>query len=174
MNAPSLKHLIGRKQFVDVFDDNADESFYGYILGQSEDLLHIEAYDAEGRFDGSLILEIEDVSRIRWGGSERDLTEQLILERSNPNLVDLSSMKSAVMGLFDSFGYVCITMGSYGTDMMYIGELSEDCDDSLILHEYGTRARNERSFLLLRWDDISRVQAGGIYEHNLHSLYQKS
>ncbi|MCF6313102.1 MAG: hypothetical protein L3J39_11680 [Verrucomicrobiales bacterium] len=174
MNATFLKRLIAEKQFIDVFDDNAEESFYGYLLAFSENLLHLETYDEEGRFHGSLVIEIEDTSRIRWGGRERDLTEQLISQRQDVSAINLHDMKSAAADISNTYGYICVTMGAYGTDMIYVGEISEDCDDSLILHEYGTRARNERSFLLLRWDDISRVQAGGIYEHNLHTLYSKS
>ena len=49
----------------------------------------------------------------------------------------------------------------------YIGEIEEMNDDSLILHEYCTRKQRCRSRILVRIEDISRVQAGGIYESML-------
>ena len=174
MNEKCISQLIVESQFVDVFDDNADESFYGYITNQSSELLQLEHFDEEGRFDGILILEKEDISRIRWGGNAREITENLISERTDIEDLILSDMKSAVLSLYEQFGHVCLTMGMYGTDTMFIGEIHKHQDDSLILHEYGTRSNFDRSYLLLRWDDISRVQAGGVYEKNLHELYNKS
>ena len=83
-------------------------------------------------------------------------------------------MTDAARGISDFYGYLCLTLGQYGTDVLYIGEILEELEDSLILHEFGTRARNERSFLMLRWDDVTRVQAGGVYESNLKNLYKGS
>ena len=173
MNQTLIQKLIDEEQFVDLFDDNSEESFYGYLIQQSECLVQLELYDSEGRFDGVMVVDKEDISRVRWSNKEAELTEGLISKRHSAISVDLQSMAHAAKFLSEHYGYFCITMGAYGTDMMLIGELFEELDDSLVLHEYGTRARHDRGFSLLRWDDITRVQAGGTYEHNLHRLYNE-
>ena len=161
MHAKLIQRLIDNEQFSDVFDDNSDESFYGYVSQQSDDLIQLECYDEEGRFDGVMVLEKDDVSRIRWGNGESQIVEGLIPKRSRVPKLNLESLTDAARGISDFYGYLCLTLGQYGTDVLYIGEISEELEDSLILHEFGTRARNERSFLMLRWDDVTRVQAGG-------------
>ncbi|SHI52891.1 hypothetical protein SAMN02745181_0323 [Rubritalea squalenifaciens DSM 18772] len=171
MQTSHIQKLIDDAQFVDLFDDNAEESFYGYIIQQSEELIQLEVYDSEGRSEGTMILDKEDVSRIRWGHTEATLTEQLIGQRVDSPSIDLQSLCQTARSISQHYGYLCLTLGSYGTDKMYIGQIHEDEEESLIMHEYGTRARHERSFLLLSWGDVTRVQAGGIYEHNLHQLY---
>ena len=48
MNTTQIQYLIDHEQFVDLFDDNADDSFYGYLTQQSDDLIQLESYDEEG------------------------------------------------------------------------------------------------------------------------------
>ena len=172
MNSIQIQKLIDNEQFIDLFDDTAEESFYGYLTQQSEDLVQVESYDSEGRFDGIMIIDKEDISRIRWSNKEAQLTADLITKRNLISAIDLQSIPHAARTLSEHYGYTCFTLGSYGTDKMFIGEITEDFDDCLTLHEYGTRARHERSFSLLRWDDVTRVQSGGVYEHNLYNLYK--
>jgi len=171
MNTEHIQKLIDQQVFVDVFDDNAEESFFGYIIAQSGGLIQLEHYDEEGRFDGVLIFEKETLSRIRWGGNELSSTETLIVYRASSAPVSTTDIRSAVLSLYEQFQYVCLTLGSYGTDVIFIGEIDEHLEESLILHEYGTRSSQDSSRLLIRWDDITRVQAGGVYEQNIHNQY---
>ncbi|MGJ8641236.1 MAG: hypothetical protein ACSHYA_17735 [Opitutaceae bacterium] len=159
--------LIESGTFVEIFDDNAEESFFGYITQQSEAYLQLESYDSEGRSEGVLIVENEDIARIRWEGNERELIESLITSRANQPKIQLDDMRSIIEGVDKHYGYICITLGGYGVDKLYIGSIESMNEVFVILHEYGTREQKCRNKMLVRIEDISRVQAGGIYETNL-------
>jgi hypothetical protein len=174
MNAIFLTKLIEEQCLCDLFDDGSEESFYGFITGHSDSLIQIDLFDNEGRCDGVLILQIDDVSRIRWGSREIALTQELIRKRIGSPKIDLQTLRTAARDLSVHFGHIAVTLGSHDSDLMLIGEIDNDDDELLLLHEYGTRARGDRSHCIVRWSDITRVQAGGAYERNLHQYYKKS
>lgn len=167
MKTEYIDKLIENSTFVEIFDDNAEESFFGYIIEQSDTHLQLELYDGEGRSEGTLIAENEDIARIRWEGNERELIESLIISRVDTVKFELKSTHCILEEMNEHYGHICITLGGYGTDMLYIGSIEEINEEFLILHEYGTRNQRCRSKMLVRIQDISRVQAGGIYETNL-------
>lgn len=174
MNTTFLAQLVKEQHLCDFFDDGSDESFYGFITGHSDSLIQIDLFDNEGRCDGVLILKIDDVSRLRWGSREIELTQELIGERTESPKIDLRTLRTAARDLSIHFGHIAVTLGSHDSDLMLVGEIDNDDDDFLLLHEYGTRARGDRSHCIVRWSDITRVQAGGTYERNLHQHYKKS
>ncbi len=167
MKTKYIDRLINNSIFVEIYDDNAEESFFGYIIQQSDTYLNLEAYDDEGRSEGILIVENEDIARIRWTGNERELIESLVAYRIKPPMFKLDCIRNILKEVNEWYGHICITLGGYGVDNIYIGEIEEIDEDFLILHEYGTRQQKCRSKMLVRVDDISRIQAGGIYETNL-------
>ncbi len=174
MNTTLITKLIEEQCFCDLFDDGSEESFYGFITGYSDSLIQIDLFDEEGRFDGVLILQIDDVSRIRWGSREIELTQKLVGERLETSKIDLQSLRTAAHDLSSHFGYIAVTLGAHDSELMLIGEIENEDDHFLLLHEYGTRARDDRSHCIVRWSDITRIQAGGTYEKNLHQHYRKS
>ena len=167
MKTEYIDKLIENSTFVEIYDDNAEESFFGYIIEQSELYFQLEIYDDEGRSEGTLIVENEDIARIRWEGNERELIESLIASRAKSPRFKLDSIRNILKEVNECYGHICITLGGYGVSKLYIGEIEEINEDFLILHEYGTRQQKCRSKMLVRVDDISRIQAGGIYETNL-------
>jgi hypothetical protein len=46
-------------------------------------------------------------------------------------------------------------------------------DETLILDSFGTRSTLDRKHLMISMSDITRVDAGGIYEKNLQILFNK-
>jgi hypothetical protein len=167
MKTKLIDTLIADSIFVEIYDDNAEESFFGYIIQHTDNFLQLEAYDDEGRLEGIFITEFEEVSRIRWEGNERQLIESLISSRAEQPKPRLEGMRSILEDVNQHYGHICITLGGYGTDKLYIGEIEELNEDFLVLHEYGSRQQKCRNRMLVRIEDISRVQAGGIYESNL-------
>jgi hypothetical protein len=167
MKTEYINRLIENATFVEIFDDNADESSFGYIIAQSNAHFQLEIYDGEGRSEGTLIAENEDIARIRWEGNERTLIESLIPSRADAPKFNLDSIQSALNEVNEHYGHICITLGAYGVDKLYIGSIEEMNEEFLLLHEYATREQVCRNKMLVRIEDISRIQAGGIYETNL-------
>ena len=167
MKTEFIDRLIRDSTFVEIYDDNAEESFFCYIIQHTGSFLQLEAYDGEGRPEGIFVTEFEEVARIRWEGNERELIESLITSRTSHPKIKLENMRSILEEVNQHYGHVCITLGGYGVDKIYIGSIEEMSEEFVILHEYGTREQNCRNKMLVRIEDVSRVQAGGIYETNL-------
>ena len=74
---------------------------------------------------------------------------------------------SAMSGFEDRFGHVSLHVERPGQQMCFIGQVIELDDDFIRMNQYGTLKRMDRSELLIRVDEITRVEAGGKYERKL-------
>jgi len=171
----NLKRLIDQKIFVSIFTDIYRESFIGYIIRISEDLLLLYSYEI-GKPNGIKIFRLDDITRIRWGTKELDEIESLISLPPNLEAINKITMDNkavAIKQVQNIFGYVTIHIQSIDKSICFIGEIVEMDDETIIINEFGTIDSQGRAFLLIALQDITRIDSGGIYEEQLLQLYQR-
>lgn len=170
----TLQSLRESQEIVDAYRDYlSSESITGVVSGFSDDFLYLSLFDNGGTANGIAVCYRSDITRLRWGGNERDSIATLIhasgAKPSAPKL-KLETIESVLRSVRAAFGYVNVLTERMDDDITFIGEIEELDAESLLLQTYGTFSSRDRSRLLLRLDDITRVDADARYERSVRLL----
>jgi hypothetical protein len=168
-----LDKLKSAKELIDVYTDRYDESLYGFIIDFNEDFLILESIDDDNNPDGVSIFNRENITRIRWGGNEIESTKKLIDQSKrlkDIKKIDLTSIQSVVKSVQSIFGYVNVFIEDIDSSVCFIGEIEDMDDESLVIHEYGTKISLDRKRILLNVNDITKVEGGGNYEEGIKKI----
>ncbi len=167
----TIHELIKRGLLVDVDrDGTTSEVLTGKLLALKEDFLYMAQYDHEGRYDGISVSRTYDVTRVRWGGVERDAVTRLIEAGGDapvaPRLA-MASLPAVIREIDEHFGHVELHCEDVAGCRMYIGEVDAIDEDGVRLFEYGSKLSLDRHFGLYRMEHVTRTDADSIYTRNL-------
>ena len=168
-----LDSLKTSKELVDIYTDRYDDSYYGFLVQYNDDYLVLESIDDDNNPDGLIVFHRENITRIRWGGNEIESTRKLINQSQRLKeitTIDLSSIQSILNSVQEIFGYVNISIEDIDSDVCFIGEIESMDDNSIVLHEYGTKISLDRKRILLKVEDITKVEGGGNYEERIKRI----
>jgi hypothetical protein len=168
-----LDRFIKEETFINIFTDNYDDSYLGFLIDSNDQFLVLKKFDDKGNFDGIIIIFIENITRIRWDGNEISSIFKLIENSkrfSEKNIIDISSMDSVLKSLSEIYGYVNIAIQDIDSSVCFIGEITEMDDETLILNEFGTKVSLDRKMLMISKVNITLIESGGIYEEGLKKL----
>ena len=168
-----LDSLKTSKELVDIYTDRYDDSYYGFVVQYNDDYLVLESIDDDNNPDGLIVFHRENITRIRWGGNEIESTRKLINQSQRLKeitTIDLSSIQSILNSVQEIFGYVNISIEDIDSDVCFIGEIESMDDNSIVLHEYGTKISLDRKRILLKVEDITKVEGGGNYEERIKRI----
>lgn len=168
-----LDTLINDETFVDIYMDYYDESYFGYIINYNVEFLVLEKINDDSLSDGICVLFRDNITRIRWSGNEITSTEKLIdptLRIYKDSKINITNIKSIINDLQREFGYVTISIQDIDTGVCFIGEIIEMDDDTLVMHEFGTKISLDRKFIMLDVKNITLIESGGQYEENIKRL----
>jgi hypothetical protein len=172
--AKHLQLLKKDRVFVDVYADHFDESLYGFIREYNDEFLLLEHYNNEILYNGIVVLSRNDITRIRWGNNEIQNSSYLVSAHDDEDKIEkvrIDSLESTLNSVQDAFGYVTIHMQHVDNGMCIIGQIQEIDATSILLKEYGTLKSLDRGMILLAMEDITRVDAGGLYERGLVHMH---
>lgn len=175
LTSRTLESLRESQEIVDLYRDYlTSESLSGVVTDFSEDFLYLSLFDPEsGDANGIAVCYRGDVTRLRWGGNEREAHAALVrasgAKPTAPKL-KLETIESVLRSVRAAFGYVNVLTERMNNDITFIGEIEELDAESLLLQTYGTFSTRDRSRLLLRLDDITRVDADARYERSVRFL----
>lgn len=163
-----LKELKLAREIVDVYRDRVSEdSLTGVIQGLSEEFLYMSLITEEGEKNGISIFHLDDVTRVRMGGNARTAIKALgahAQTRLDSPTIDLSSLEAVIESVQNTYGYVNLLAELLEDDISFIGEVTEQDSEWLLLRCYGTMATLEKASMLLDKAEISRIDAGSKYE----------
>jgi hypothetical protein len=171
-----LEKLKNEQILADFYTDNYDESDYGFIVNFNDDYLLIEKFDDECNYDGLTIFFRHNITRIRWSGNDIESVSKLIdnSRRQKDKLnIDLTSTQTILQCLNKTFNHLTVHIQDIDKAVCFIGQIHEMDDNSIVIHEFGTKSSLDRKFILLGLDDITRIDAGGQYENNLKRLFNQ-
>ncbi|GGA81624.1 hypothetical protein GCM10011521_19960 [Arenimonas soli] len=172
-----LKVLKLSQEVVDVYrDELSNESLTGVITDFSDDFLYLSLFTESGAANGISIVFRHDITRMRWSGNERQAIAELIEaagSKATKPRIELESIQSVLKSVSDTFGYVNALIERIDDSITFIGEIAELDEESLVLDTYGTFSTRDRSKLLLRCQDLTRVDADASYERSVALLARK-
>lgn len=171
----SLDNLIAARVLVEIYRDRlASEPLVGRVIRRSPNIFIMEKRDELYRLDGFVAARPSDITRMKWGGRELEAGAR-IAERTN-EMIDLPDVafleiSSALTSFERRFGYVSLYVERISSNVAFIGEVIKLDDDFVHIRQFGTLKEMARSDLLMRLDEITRVEADGNYERKLRALY---
>jgi hypothetical protein len=171
-----LNRIKDEKILIDLYTDSYSESYYGFIIDFNEEYLVLKKFTTESLFDGISVLRRDDISRINWGGNDIESTFKLIYKKdyeSEIQHVNLESIETIIKSVYEIFNHITLYIQDIDGTICLIGQVEEMDDETLILDSFGTRSTLDRKHLMISMSDITRVDAGGIYEKNLQILFNK-
>ena len=88
--------------------------------------------------------------------------------------ISIDSIESIIKSVDKAFGYVSLKIQDINSDWIIIGQIQEIDGDTIVIKEFGTMVTLDRGVLMLSIVDITRVDAGGLYENNLMKIHGKN
>lgn len=107
---------------------------------------------------------------LRWEGLELEKLSQNIDEDSFPKdltLLEIGSLDECILSTHLKYGYVTVFCEASDPDVCYIGKIADHDANFVLLDAYGTSATLDKKKLIVRKDDITRIDADGPYEKYL-------
>jgi hypothetical protein len=170
-----LRKLKDEKIFIDLYIDSRERSYYGFIADFNDEFLVLKMFNNVSQFDGIVIIKREEVLRFHWGGNDIDNTFKLIYKKDYeleiPHII-LESMETILRSIVKHYQYLSVRIQSLEDDF-FIGEIEDLDSETLILNAIGTKVSLDRKFVMLNLEEITFVEAGGVYENNLKILFDK-
>jgi hypothetical protein len=117
-----------------------------------------------------------NITRIRWSGNDIESTSKLIdnSKRQTGKLtIDLTSIQTILQTVNKTFNHLTVHIQDIDQSVCFIGQIYEMDDNSIVIHEFGTKSSLDRKFILLGLEDITRIDVGGQYENNLKRLFNE-
>lgn len=173
----TLETLQTKEIYVDIFTDHYDESFFGFVRVFNDHFLLLEHYNDDGFYNGIIVFKRQDITRIRWDNNEIKSASKIITRQEQIiELADIriDSIESIIKSIEKAFGYISLKIQDLNSDWIIIGQIQEMDTDTIVIKEFGTMSTLDRSMLMLSLADITRVDAGGLYENNLMKIHGKN
>ncbi len=170
-----LRKFKQEKTFIDLYIDSRERSYYGFIADFNDEFLVLKMFNHVSQYDGIVIIKRDEVLRFHWGGNDIENTFKLIYKKDYdlevPHII-LESMETILRSIVKNYQYFSVRLQSLDDDF-FIGEIEELDHNTLILNAIGTKISLDRKFVMIDLDQISFIEAGGVYENNLKILFEK-
>ncbi len=173
----TLETLKTKEIFVDAFTDHYSESFFGFIRNFNENFILLEHYSDDGLYNGVIIFRRQDVTRIRWDNNEIKSAYKIAIRKNKIKeieSIDIASIESIIKSVDNAFGYVSLQIQEINSDWTIIGQVQEMDNDTIVIKEFGTMSTLDRGMLMISISDVTRVDAGGLYENNLMKIHNNN
>jgi len=173
----TLKTLKTENIFVDLFTDMFEESFYGFIKQFNKDFLLLEHYNDDGLYNGIIVFRRSDITRIKWDNNEINSTRKFLnkhLDGKKISAIKIDSIQTILKTINKTYKHVTISIQNIDNGMCIIGEIKEIDKSTIVIHEFGTKKTLDRGTIMFSISDITRVDAGGIYENTILTTFELS
>ena len=159
---------------------SSQDDLIGGLLDFNEDWILIDCVNgSDGSDDGISIIQTQEVTQTRWGSKTLENLKFLMGERADRKkdyLVDITSIETILNSVQAAFGFVNIHFDDILEDRCYIGKVveidsaSEGDGGCLLFDEYPPFHSNDISRSLFKLSEVTRVDAGGAYEHAVNLI----
>lgn len=143
----------------------------GYVIALERDLLLLLCISNEIRFDGFVVLRVEDVSDIELPHDHADFVEEALELRgesvSEAPAIPLSDLAAALRSAGALYPLVAIHRELAATDICHIGKVVDVSESSVALIEIDPDAEWEEEVTRYALSEITRMEFGGGYEEAL-------
>ena len=165
------------KDTVDIYRDRiSDESLTGVVADFNKEFLVLSLLTDEGESNGISVFYRDDITRLRTGGNMRTSISELSKFRSTnvkAPKINLNSIDDILSSVQEEYGYVNTHTEALDDEICFIGKILEQDDMWVSLKGYGTMDNRDTNELLIDKEEISRVDAGALYEESVKFLAEK-
>ena len=175
LKAKYLEKFKDENILADFYTDNYEESDFGFVIEFNEDYLLIESFDSDCKYDGIITFLRQDVTRIRWFGNEIESVHKVIdlSKRQKEKIdIDLTSIRSILESVQALYNHITVYIQDVDKDVCFIGQIHEIDDETVVIHEFGSKISLDRKFIILSLNDITKISANGHYENILMKLFE--
>ena len=163
-----LEDCIRTHELVELYRDRLTrDALVGRILQQSAYIIVAEKIDEVHGPDGLVAVRVRDVTRLKRGGRQLEGARTDYVIAPALESVALLELSSAMTMLHKRYGYASVYVEALDDSVCFIGEPRELDDNFVIMRQFGTFKALDRSEILIRMAEITRVAAGGKYESEL-------
>lgn len=166
----TLQMLQDKKVFVNIYDDGHTTNIVGFVRKFNDAFLLLESYNTDGYYDGIVIFRRELISRMEWDNNKTINIEKLLDTRKSAKevaSVKIESMQQILKTVSKAYSCITILMEDADDDISFIGQITAMDKTTVLMHELGPKSTMDRGMLMLSINDITRVEAGSIYERTL-------
>ena len=175
LKAKYLEKFKNENILADFYTDNYEESDFGFVIDFNDDYLLIESFDSDCKYDGIITFLRQDVTRIRWFGNEIESVHKVIdlSKRQKEKIdIDLTSIRSILESVQALYNHITVYIQDVDKDVCFIGQIHEIDDETVVIHEFGSKISLDRKFIILSLNDITKISANGHYENILMKLFE--
>jgi hypothetical protein len=166
----TLNQSAQARALVELYRDHlSGDALVCRVLRLSGDIVVVAKIDEHRRPDGVAACRISDITRVRAATDLLQVDTGLVKWSNDLALSDLAFLElTGAATVFNrTFGHVVLYTEKISDRISFIGEEIAVDDDFLLLREFGTLEELDRSEFVLRHDEITRVEADGIYARQL-------
>ena len=173
-----LENCMVRNCCVDIFrEEICDETILGipYFIG--ENIIGLAKFSDSGLFDGYCFIEKNDISRVRHGGNEQDAILALIERKKQYSFVKKNDFHfQSMRDVIEQFKTEIITIfiEKIDSNICFLGTVQEYDSENILLHALGTFSSMDSSELILRWEDITRIEVESLYLQDIKAVLNRS
>ena len=166
----TLQMLQDKKVFANIYDDSHDTNIVGFVRKFNDEFLLLDSYNTDGYYDGIVIFRRGFISRIEWDNNKTINIEKLLDTRKAAKevaSVKLDSIQQILKTVSKAYSCITVLMEDVDDEDSFIGQITAMDKTTVVMHELGPKATMDRGMLMFSINDITRVEAGSIYERSL-------
>ena len=177
----TLTDLKISKNICEVTLDNPQDSFFCQIIDFNETLgLFRKILSDNGDFDGYSLIFLPNIKNVIWEGELLQQLEILLEDRNSEKAKNLSKIENINInnGFFkliktinSLFGHISVYEVSDRSDF-YFGQVKDIDEEHLLMRLMGDKFNMDDQSMVIRLEDIGRIDFGGIYDENMLRLHQ--
>ena len=176
----TLTNLKKSKSLCEIALDNPNDDFFCQVVDFNENLgLVRKILSDNGDFDGYSLIFLPNVRNIIWEG---DLLHQLeiLLEDRNSEKAHIQKIENIninndffklIKTINSLFGHISV-YEVYERGDFYFGQVKDIDDEHMLMRLMGDKFNMDDQSMVIRLEDIGRIDFGGIYDENMLRLHQ--
>lgn len=177
----TLSELKASQSICEITLDNPEDSFFCQIVDFNETLgFFRKILSDNGDFDGYSLIFLPNIRNIIWEGELLQQLEILLEDRAANKKLNLDKIENISLnnGFFkliktinSLFGHISVYEVDDRNDF-YFGQVKEIDEEHMLMRLMGDKFNMDDQSMVIRLEDIGRIDFGGIYDENMLRLHQ--
>lgn len=178
----TLTQLKTSQNICEITLDNPKDSFFCQIIDMNEMLGIVRKILSDnGEFDGYSLIFLPNIKNIIWEGELLQQLEILLEDRASvskrENIDKISNINinngffKLIKTINSLFGHLSVYEAE-NRDDFYFGQVKEIDEEHMLMRLMGDKFSMDDQNMIIRLEDIGRIDFGGIYDENMLRLHQ--
>ena len=177
----TLQDLKNSRRICEITLDNPDDSFFCQVIDFNEIIcLTHRILSDNGEFDGYSIVFLPNVKNIIWEGELLQQLEILLEDKNKLNQNNIDKIQNIninkpfftlIKTINSLFGHISV-YEIFDRGDFYFGQVKDIDEEYMLMRLMGDKFNMDDQNIVMRLEDIGRIDFGGIYDENMLKLHQ--